>query len=103
MRICSCGSPLPGRCCPHCGACQRSAPAVLASAALVLGLGLTACGEEVIVQPAYGVPPSFDEDGDGYAPPEDCDDADADVYPGAPETAGDGVDSDCDGEDDPQA
>ena len=30
---------------------------------------------------------------------EDCDDADAATYPGAPETCGDGVDSDCDGED----
>ncbi|MFK7930574.1 MAG: MopE-related protein [Myxococcota bacterium] len=33
----------------------------------------------------------------------DCDDSDPDINPGAIETAGDGVDSDCDGSDDPQA
>ncbi|MEQ1504168.1 MAG: MopE-related protein [Myxococcota bacterium] len=38
----------------------------------------------------------------GYAPVrtrEDCDDAVADVHPGAPDPCGDGVDSDCDGGD----
>lgn len=55
-----------------------------------------------------------DDDGDGFgdaaspvlacqqpagtSPSEDdCDDTDADVFPGAPDPAGDGVDSDCDG------
>ena len=66
-----------------------------------------------------------DADGDGYRPPgegavssedldcldageagadtpgDDCDDTDADAYPGAPEVPGDGVDQDCDGEDAP--
>jgi cysteine-rich repeat protein len=44
-----------------------------------------------------------DEDGDGYSPiegddcgPADCNDANASIYPGAPETTS-GVDSDCDG------
>jgi hypothetical protein len=42
-----------------------------------------------------------DADGDGYhAGAGDCDDDDADVHPGADETPGDGVDSNCDGEDD---
>jgi len=38
-----------------------------------------------------------DQDGDGFAPPDDCNDADPDVYPNAPEFC-DGVDNDCDGE-----
>jgi hypothetical protein len=38
-----------------------------------------------------------DADNDGFTAPEDCDDADADVNPGASETC-DGVDEDCDGE-----
>jgi hypothetical protein len=37
-----------------------------------------------------------DRDGDGVAPPEDCDDRDPWVAPGVPERA-DGVDDDCDG------
>lgn len=36
-----------------------------------------------------------DADHDGISPPDDCDDADPFVYPGAPDTPGDGVDSDC--------
>ncbi|GDX80302.1 hypothetical protein LBMAG42_21130 [Deltaproteobacteria bacterium] len=43
-----------------------------------------------------------DDDGDGYggggADATDCDDADATVFPGATETTGDGVDQNCDGE-----
>ncbi|MCB9762446.1 MAG: hypothetical protein H6739_21795 [Alphaproteobacteria bacterium] len=58
-----------------------------------------------------------DEDGDGFGNPDaatvsceagdniadssDCDDSDAEVYPGAPETWYDGVDSDCDGDEEP--
>ncbi len=41
-----------------------------------------------------------DADGDGFSPPEDCDDADASVYPGAPDDWYDGVDHDCAGNDD---
>ncbi|MCB9793068.1 MAG: hypothetical protein H6741_10115 [Alphaproteobacteria bacterium] len=37
-----------------------------------------------------------DADRDGYAEAEDCDDLDAETYPGAPETC-DGQDDDCDG------
>ena len=45
-----------------------------------------------------------DADGDGFDSPaaggEDCDDTDASVYPGATDTWYDGVDSDCEGDDD---
>ncbi len=55
----------------------------------------------------------YDADADGYSTEEsggsgsggstDCDDGDADTYPGAEETWYDGVDSDCDGESDSDA
>ena len=46
------------------------------------------------------VAPAVDMDKDGHMPPADCDDANAAVNPAAKETAGDGVDSNCDGADD---
>lgn len=36
-----------------------------------------------------------DEDGDGFTACEDCDDANADVFPGAPMICGDGLDNGC--------
>jgi hypothetical protein len=44
--------------------------------------------------------PVVDMDGDGYLPPEDCDDRNRWVYPGAPDAWYDGVDSNCAGDDD---
>ncbi len=41
----------------------------------------------------------MDEDSDGVCPPEDCDNKRADVYPGAVDKPGDGVDQNCDGAD----
>ena len=38
-----------------------------------------------------------DRDGDGFFPPEDCDDLSATTYPGARDYPGDGIDQDCDG------
>lgn len=39
-----------------------------------------------------------DADGDGHLVPEDCDDGDGAIYPGAPESCDSGVDSNCDGQ-----
>jgi virginiamycin B lyase len=50
--------------------------------------------------PPPPVPPA-DADGDGYAVSVDCNDHSAAVYPGAPEVAGDGIDQDCSGADEP--
>jgi hypothetical protein len=46
-------------------------------------------------------PPALDRDGDGFAPPADCRDNNATVWPGAPEIAGNGIDDDCTGGDAP--
>ena len=48
--------------------------------------------------------PGDDQDGDGYVggcDAADCDDSNTSIFPGAPEVPGDGVDRDCDGNDDP--
>jgi hypothetical protein len=45
-------------------------------------------------------PPGLDQDGDGYAFPEDCDDDDDGIHPGAEDTWYDGADQNCDGHSD---
>jgi Putative metal-binding motif/Bacterial pre-peptidase C-terminal domain len=40
-----------------------------------------------------------DGDGDGYAPPQDCNDTNAAIHPGATDIAHDGIDQNCDGHD----
>ncbi len=106
MTLCpSCTTPLPrtGAACPTCSlrpATGPSAPTRAAMLAGLLGIGAaTGCTGAVAL---YGAPYT-DEDGDGWAVEEgDCDDSDPAIHPEAEEVAGDGVDSNCDGFDDPQ-
>ena len=111
--------------CPHCGAAfgTTGSPLTLGSTALLLGLTLcaTACPP---VQTKYGDTGPIDcgtlyadEVGDGYGDPNtgtdgcqaptdyiedssDCDDTNPDINPEATETPGDGIDSNCNDDDD---
>lgn len=102
MKPCAhCGTVTPSTRCPSCGArITARTPAGWAA----LGLTLMACaggpGTETAVA-LYGMPAcETDVDGDGFcAELDDCDDDDPDVHPGAEETVDDGVDSNCDGDD----
>ncbi len=47
--------------------------------------------------PDTGVCLCVDEDGDGYCAPQDCNDSNGAVHPGATEKCGDGIDNDCNG------
>ena len=100
-----CTLPLPdGAPCPACEAGRGVATIAL------LGLLATGCaggtggGGDTAAVALYGVE-MVDDDNDGFAPEsvggDDCDDNDPDVYPCAPDTDGDNVDSDCDGSDAP--
>ena len=101
-----CGTPRASAstCCPTCCARKRGAPV---SSVAALGLVvLVGCGDkEELFEPAYGMPADTawfeDNDGDGFSEDEgDCNDEDQTIHPEAEETPGDGVDSNCDGNDD---
>ena len=50
-------------------------------------------------EPPYGVP-NLDEDGDGFfADIDDCDDSDPNIHPEAEEIPNDGIDSNCNEDD----
>ena len=82
------------RCCPFCCAKRSTVSGTAAMALMGLALSASACAQDL-----YGIAYT-DEDGDGYsAEVDDCDDSDASVNPGAIDTVDDGVDSNCDGDD----
>jgi hypothetical protein len=58
-------------------------------------------GDLVVTVAVPTLPPPVDRDGDGVSPPEDCDDTNSAVRPGAVEVPGNGLDDDCVGGDAP--
>lgn len=88
--------------CPHCGEKHPCHSRALSRAAMLLGIGLAAgaAGCPSTVQSDYSGAVTEDADGDGYSVDDDCNDGDAAIHPGATETAGDGVDSNCNDADD---
>jgi len=81
------------------GDCNDASPTVHPGAAEVCGDGIDQdCnGADAVCPPD---PNDVDDDGDGLTENQgDCNDADAEIYPGAAETCGDGIDQDCSGDD----
>lgn len=114
MKACSaCGCyHRPADTCPHCGASIANSTRRTRTALLLgLAIGLNGCPmqskygvPDTAAQAEYGVPDTAqyaDADDDGWSIADgDCNDDDDTIHPEAVETAGDGVDSNCDGADD---
>jgi hypothetical protein len=87
--------------CPHCSSGTRQRKNI----GLLLGLGLAACGDDGLkdtasMEPEYGAAwIGVDMDGDGFFEDEDCDDENADINPEAEEIPDDGIDSNCNEDD----
>ena len=97
--------------CPHCGVTLKTCGPRLnkTGVAVLMSLAAVGCngkdgGSDTWYASEYGVFDTsylMDQDDDGFSPEDgDCDDYDDTVYPGAEETPGDGVDSNCNNEDD---
>jgi hypothetical protein len=112
---CGCHGRSEERACPHCGAALSTGSALpRTAAATLMGLALVGCIDMSKPQALYGAvrvdtgdsgdattDTAVDADGDGFSEDDgDCDDGDEDVNPDADETPGDGIDSNCDGDDD---
>lgn len=106
---CGCHVRRPDPTCPHCGAAEaHDGRSGRTAAALLLGLVLSGCpgsdkdsDSETYAIALYGVPDTgTDADGDGWSVAAgDCDDDNGAINPEEAETPDDGVDSNCDGED----
>jgi hypothetical protein len=106
LHTCPCGGFVPAAAptCPHCDRATARPRRFARVLATMAGAGAFA----MTLMACYGVmpregyprqPDCTDADADGACVPQDCNDADAVIYPGAADVDGDAIDSNCDGVD----